>query len=83
MIEITHDSRTVWINDAEGCCIGRFSKHGIDVHHDMAGQIELGVSCLDCKCGPTTIADWLAFKEAMFKHHQVVVGDERMPVFLR
>jgi hypothetical protein len=55
--EITTDGKTVWVNDSQGCCIGRFSKHGIDVHHGIETQMEIGKQCLDCKPGPTTLDD--------------------------
>jgi hypothetical protein len=80
--EIDSDGRTVWVNSHEGCCIGRFSKAGIDVHHDAQEQIARGHQCLDCRKGPTGREDWVHFKEAMWKHFLVIVGDQHMPKFL-
>lgn len=81
-VEVMYDGRTVWINDG-GCCIGRFSKMGIDVHHGMTTQMRLGVSCLDCKAGPTTITDWRAFTASMLEHYGVAIEEKCMPTFLR
>ena len=81
--EIDSDGKTVWVNSHEGCCIGRFCRQGIDVHHDGPEQVRLGQQCLDCKKGPTTLADWTHFKEAMWRHFLVIVGDQHMPKFLK
>lgn len=81
--EITTDSKTVWVNDSQGCCIGRFSKNGIDVHHNIKTQMENSISCLDCKPGPTTIDDWRHFQTAMLAHYKIVIDDKYMPFFLK
>ena len=81
--EVLYDGRNVWVNSAAGCCIGRFSWAGIDIHHDAMKQIELGRQCLDCKKGPTTIEDWRWFVEEMKFHYNVGVPDECMPGFLK
>jgi hypothetical protein len=80
--EIDSDGKTVWVNSVEGCCIGRFSRAGIDVHHDADEQIARGQQCLDCRKGPTTLADWEHFKTAMAKHFEVIVTDDHRPRFL-
>jgi hypothetical protein len=80
--QIDSDGKTVWVNSHEGCCIGRFSRDGIDVHHDAPTQIERGQQCLDCKKGPTTLEDWVHFVEAMKRHFDVVVPGHHMPRFL-
>lgn len=81
--EVTYDGKTVWINGDDSCCIGRFSKNGIDIHHGMTTQMRLGVSCLDCKSGPMTIADWHAFRASMLEYYGVVIEEKCMPTFLR
>lgn len=79
LYEITSDTRTVWINDSSGCCIGRFSRNGIDVHHAGKVQMETGQECIACKPGPVTPGDWRTFQAAMLKHHGVVVSDHHRP----
>lgn len=81
-LQVMSDSRTVWVNDNTGCCVGRFAWAGIDVHHPSDRQIELGKQCLDCKKGPTTFLDWRHFQDAMFTIYATVIGDSHMPKFL-
>ncbi len=76
------DGRTVWVNASDGCCIGRFSSFGIDVHKDAWGQMSSGDQCCDCKPGKTNSKDWEHFKASMLEHHGVVVTDEHMPIHL-
>ena len=71
--------QTVWVNGQDGMCLGRFSNFGIDVHKDTAGH----TSCLDCKAGPVTPADWKRFQESMLRYHQIHVPDSYMPQFLK
>lgn len=80
--EIMSDGKTVWVNGADGCCLGRFSWAGIDVHKDAEGQQESG-QCLDCKAGPTTYEDWLRFKDGMLQHYNVKIAKKHIPQFLR
>lgn len=82
-VEINFDGKTVWVNSADGCCIGRFSRQGIDIHHDAHEQMRRGQQCLDCRKGPTAMPDWIHFQEAMLRHFNVVVSDRYMPTFLR
>ncbi len=82
MIEIVSDGRTVWVNGPDGCCLGRFSRFGIDVHKDAAGQ-QQGSQCLDCTHTTPTDMDWARFVLNMMLHHDVVVGDEHRPYFLK
>ena len=44
-VEICWDGRTVWVNDQSGCCIGRFSALGVDVHRTGEQQIATGQQC--------------------------------------
>lgn len=76
--EVTSDGRTVWVGGPDGCCLGRFSRFGVDVHRDTQGQINIG-ACLDC----TTSTDWGRFVSSMRRHHGVVVSDEHKPDYLK
>lgn len=80
--EIRSDGKTVWVNDTDGRCLGRFSRFGIDVHTDAAGQSS-GVTCLDCKPGPTTVDDWMRFREDMLQFYGIRVAERHMPNFLK
>ena len=81
-IQTLSDGKTVWINDDEGTCLGRFSKFGIDVHKSARHQAG-GSHCLECKLGPTTAADWELFTKAMDRYHKVTVKNDVMPGFIR
>lgn len=80
-VDIVSDERAVWINDAAGCCLGRFSRFGIEVHKDAAGPVE-GRPCLDCVPGLPNAAGWERFKAAMREHHNVDVPERHRPTFL-
>ena len=61
--QIQSDDRVVWINGPDGMCVARFSRSGIDIHHDYAKQVESGEQCLDCR--HTDLADredWAHFR---------------------
>jgi hypothetical protein len=80
--QVTSDGLSVWINAADGMCIARFGRMGIDVHRDYEGQQKLG-KCLECSAGPTSLRDWRAFQTLVRRHYGVGVGDEHMPIFIR
>ena len=80
--EVSSDGKTAWVNGADGCCLGRFSWAGIDVHKDAQAQM-VGGQCLDCKAGPTTTEDWMRFKEGMRHYYGVSIHDRHMPKFLQ
>lgn len=80
--QIDSDGKTVWMNGEDGCCLARFSWFGIDIHHDFATQAAGAGQCLDCKKGPTTLADWLQFQTGVLKHYGVKVAKRHMPKFL-
>lgn len=66
----------VWINAADGSCIGRFSKRfGIDVHTTLSEQLDGAPQCLYCTHHPATEADWQDFRRAMKQHHGVIIPD--------
>jgi len=78
---VESDGRTVWVNGSDGCCLGRFSRFGIDVHKDYAGQMN-GGQCLDCKPGPLTSADWDRFVEGIATYYGIRVAPKHRPDFL-
>lgn len=80
--EISTDGKTVWINGPDGCCLGRFSKNGIDIHK-IAKLQETDGQCIDCEKGPTDIAAWHRFQLGMFAAHAVTVSAKFTPEFLR
>ena len=80
--EVMSDGRTVWVNAADGCCVGRFSEKGIDVHYNAEKQLLFGRQCLQCKRGPTDLADWYEFKHAMHLHYTITVAEKHRPKFL-
>lgn len=79
--EVTSDGKTVWVNHITGMCLGRFSRFGIDIHKDFAGQMAVG-QCLDCKMGPTTEDDWNHFIAGMKNHYGVVIAKKHRPKFI-
>lgn len=77
-VEVLWDGRTVWVNDATGCCIGRLSRFGVDVHRSGPEQVEDGQQCLDCVHLPPVLA-WPRFILSMAQHHGVLVPEEARP----
>jgi hypothetical protein len=72
--EITSDGRAVWINDASGMCIGRFSARGVDVHRGADAQLRGEPQCLDCIHDLPFDESWDRFVGSMLKHHGVTVA---------
>lgn len=81
--EIQSDGKTVWVNGADGCCIGRFSRFGIDIHRDFAAQLAGLGQCLDCTHTMPDLSDWKRFVSAMRCHYDVEIGARYMPEFLK
>ena len=81
-VEIWWDGRTVWVNDQSGCCIGRFSALGVDVHRTGEQQMATGQQCLDCvhDLGPTDA--WERFRTSMQQCHGVTVPPCAKPDFV-
>lgn len=78
--EVCSNTQTVWVNSGDtGTCLGRFSKFGIDIHHDMERQMTTGSQCLDCTHSKPTLEDWLRFVQGMKEHYGVEVSDEHRP----
>lgn len=73
-IRVSDDKGTVWINDDEGSCIGRFSrKFGIDVHNSVTALMNGEPHCLFCTHEPAGEAEWKLFIEAMSRNHAIEV----------
>lgn len=64
---VESNGQVVWVNAGDGCCVGRFSRAGVDVHHGAREQIETGRECVDCTHERPTAADWDRFVLAMRK----------------
>lgn len=80
--EITWDGRCVWINDQTGCCIGRFTPRGVDVHKTGPEQLASGTQCLDCFDDAEPARAWERFVRSMQQHHGVTVPDTAKPGFV-
>lgn len=78
-VDIQSDGRTVWVNGADGCCVGRFSQYGVEIHHTAEAQMTTGDQCLDCKAGPTNLLDWEHFKVGMKSYYGVEISDKHRP----
>jgi hypothetical protein len=79
--QIMSDGKSVWINSANGMCIGRYTLTGVDIHQDAAAQIATGRECLDCfdrTADPDF--DWLKFTEGMKFHYNIDVPEIHKPV---
>lgn len=79
MILLTTDGRTVWVNDRNGHCIGRFSIFGIDIHNTFEVQNQTGKECLYCTHKRTDINDWELFKTKMYELHGIEVPETCKP----
>jgi hypothetical protein len=78
-VQVQWDGRTVWVNDNEGMCIGRYSSvAGVDIHHAYEKQCD-GKLCLDCRPGVIGDEGWAVFVAGMQEHHHVEVPVEAKP----
>lgn len=76
-IEVSPNGGTVWVNSADGSCVGRFSKSfGLDVHKSAAEQLASSTQCLHCTHEPAGLAAWDEFRAQVKAHHQIVVPAE-------
>ena len=79
---VRSDGVTVWVHDAsDGSCTGRFGRLGIDIHRPALEQTELG-QCLLCTHGPTGIAEWIRFVDAMRNIYGVRISDRHRPIHI-
>ncbi|ABO59844.1 conserved hypothetical protein (plasmid) [Burkholderia vietnamiensis G4] len=69
----------VWVNSADGSCIGRFSKRfGIDVHRTLTDQMNGADQCLYCTHGAAGADAWEQFRSAMKCHHGIDVPTDTL-----
>lgn len=80
--ELQTDGRTVWVNGANGHCLGRFGPNGVDVHTTAKQQLETGIACAECTHEPPTHQEWVRFVRAMNEHHAIQVPDHMRPGWL-
>lgn len=80
--EVIWDGRCVWINDETGCCIGRFTRRGVDVHKTGPEQLATRTQCLDCFHDVDPVDAWDRFVQSMRKHHSVSVPEAAKPGFV-
>ena len=71
--EISTDGRNVWINDAKGCSIGRFTRRMYEVT-----KLD-GVYDGEAFDGLLLETKWDAFKQSMLTYHDFKVPDLFMP----
>lgn len=74
--EAISSGNVVWVNDATGMCLGRFSAAGVDVHRTAAEQQAGLPQCLDCIHDLPFDEAWPRFQASMLQHHGIVVRDE-------
>lgn len=77
--EVTSDGRTVWVNNSEGTNVARFGTLGVDIHHTLAKQSELGVQCLYCTHARPSPEDWQTFRAKLMELHGVHMPDFYRP----
>lgn len=77
--EIFTDGRTVWVNGADGMCIGRYSRFGVDVHNDAEGQVATGKQCLECVHDLPPDQAWDRFRDAMRRHWAIEIDEALRP----
>lgn len=76
-LEVAHNGETVWLNAADGSCIGRFSKKfGIDVHHCATAQMAGSGECIFCTHEPAGPEQWDQFREAIRVHYGILLRPE-------
>lgn len=67
---------TVWLNAADGSCIGRFSKrYGIDVHHSATEQMAGSRECVFCTHQAASADDWSRFRREVREHYGIEVPE--------
>lgn len=72
----------IWVNGADGSCIARFSRFGIDIHRTTTAQMAGESECLDCSHGRPGLAEWDRFKTGMLRHYGIAIADSMRPSFL-
>lgn len=74
------DGNTVWVQNAQGDCLARFGRLGIDIHRSTAAQLAGESQCLFCTHERTTIEDWELFRQKVKHLHGIEVPEEAMPM---
>lgn len=69
--EVRGDGTTVWVNAADGSCVGRFSPNGLDLHRSATEQMAGAGECLDCSHGPVGEPEWRRFVDGLLAHHGI------------
>lgn len=82
IFELVTDGKTVWVNADDGMCVGRFSERGVDVHNDVAAQMETGRQCLACVHDLPPEKAWDVFRDRMAAHYGVDIPSGARPDFL-
>lgn len=78
---ISNDGR-VWVVDFHGHCVGRFSPHGVDVHHDWFRQVH-GERYIRRSATKPSLSDWNQFVVDMLEHHGVMVSGVHRPRWVK
>jgi len=81
--QIAFDGNTVWVNTAEGICVARFGRGGIDIHKDYEAQMAGGPQCLHCTHGRPGIEEWNDFIIKMKAIYGVAIPEEARGVWIR
>lgn len=81
--EVISNGATVWVNSASGMCVGRFSRHGVDVHNDYQAQLDGKGECLDCCHDLQPVESWERFVSSMEEHHGIKVDESHRPAFVK
>lgn len=72
--EAASNGSTLWINGADGACIGRFTARHVEIHRGFAAQMAGEGECLDCFDRTDDFeADWARFVHGMVMFHNVIV----------
>lgn len=77
--QVLSDGRTVWVNDATGYAVARFSSKGIDIHQAAGCD---GGECLFCTHEETSDADWVLFRQKMVELKNIYVPERHKPKWL-
>jgi hypothetical protein len=70
---------TVWVNGADGSCIGRFSKRfGFDVHRTATAQMAGADQCLFCTHEAAGVEEWRQFLERMQAGYAITISEDTL-----
>lgn len=82
--EIITSLDTVWVNQNDGMCVGRFGKRAVDIHASTQEQLQ-GEHCKDCySYKPKEVEQaWERFVTGMALHHGVKLTNKHRPPFVK